>query len=244
MKNKFLYIKEQCKVCGGKGYTWDLGSSIEKDPLKSDPIQCSCLKKMMLYMQLQAANVPREYYDLTLNDFKIWNDEKAKIIKPRIENIIKDTDSFFQQGKSLFFYGENGTGKTMLSVEILKAALKKKYSIHYEFYPIIYEAFAKKGYKADEVKDKFDEIFSNTDFLVIDELGKELEDGNKNTSSRLLEIHILKKRADKPTILISNFSNGKKEAANIYGQHVASMLSFNYEFMHVPGVDYRGEENG
>ena len=242
MENKFLYIKKQCKKCNGKGYIWSNDRHIFGQEEK-DPIQCECLKKMMLYMHLHSANVSREYYDLTMSDFNAGIHKDKIVLKPRIQKMVDDPDDLFRRGRGIFFYGTNGTGKTMLSIEILKAAVKHKYSIHYEFYPIVYETFLKKGYKADDLKEKMDNIFSNVDFLVLDEIGKELDGSHasKSASEKLLEIHILKKRADKVTILISNKS--PEEIQEIYGKSVFSMLSLNHDFIQVPGHDYRGDIN-
>lgn len=241
MENKFLYIKEQCKVCNGKGYIWSSNRFIFGQE-EVDPVQCECLKKMVLYMQLHAANVPREYYDLSMNDFRVPEDSdkiNKLAVKPIIQKAIDNIDTMFRESRGLFLYGTNGTGKTMLSIEILKAAIRKKYSIHYEMYPIVHETFMKKGYKADEAKEKMDAIFSNVDFLVLDEIGKELDGTSASVSAKLLEIHILKKRVDKVTILISN--RNKDEIEDIYGKSINSMLLLKHKFIQVAGHDFRGD---
>lgn len=249
MENKFLYIKEQCKDCGGKGYIWSPNRFIFGQEEK-DPIQCECLKKMMLYTHLHNANIPREYYDLTMNDFKVPDEdgdvnalnqkvEKAKV-KPIVQRAIDNIDTMFREGRGLFLYGTNGTGKTMLSIEILKAALRSKYSIHYEMFPIVNETFLKKGYKADEAKERLDNIFANIDFLVLDEVGKELDGSPALISSKLLEIHVLRKRVDKVTILISNKS--EDEISDIYGPSIKSMLRLKHKFVQVSGYDFRGDK--
>lgn len=241
MENKFLYIKEQCVECGGKGYIWSPNRFIFAQE-EIDPIQCDCLKKMMLYMHLHKANVPREYYDLSMKDFKV-NEDADKIdklaVKPLIQRAIDNVDTMARDGKGLFLYGTNGTGKTMLSIEILKAAIRKKHSIHYEMYPIVHETFMKKGYKADEAKERLDNIFSNVDFLVLDEIGKELDGTSASLSAKLLEIHVLKKRVDKVTILISNLNPDQIE--EIYSKSINSMLKLKHKFIKVAGNDFRGD---
>jgi len=258
MRNKFLHIKEKCKVCGGKGYIWDPRRSFlpGDDGKEADPTQCDCLKNMMLYNTLDQANVPSEYYDLTIEDFDDSKSVEKKEIKKFVSGIIADPKDFYNRGGNVFLYGPNGTGKTMLSIEILKAALHTKHSIHYEFYPIICETFSKKGYKADEVKEKYDNIFSNVDFLVIDEIGKETEYSDQDTSRRLLEIHILKKRGGKPTIFLANMYNTKvkpptpysedqvrAEIRGRYGPSVASMMGKTWKFYNVWDVDAREADN-
>lgn len=252
MKNKFLYLKQRCNKCKGKGYTWSDNRAF-KGQEEQDPIQCDCLKKMVLYTNLDNANVPREYYDYTLEDFKTPS-VKKEVIKKRIQEIIDDPETFFNEGRNIFFFGPNGSGKTMLSIEILKAALAKKHTIHYDLYPIICEEFSKKGFKADDVKDKYDRIFANVDFLVIDEIYKENEMAGTDaaTARRLLEIHILKKRGTKPTIFLGNIYDvnkketmSKEDAQTVigkrYGLGVLSMMRKNYEFLNVWDEDFRGK---
>jgi DNA replication protein DnaC len=245
MSQDFSYLLRECKKCGGTGYIWKPGK-VTKDGIKAeDPIQCECLKKMVMYTRLSKGNVLREYYDLSIDDFKTSGDKAA--VKERVKEIVSDIDSFRNKGKSILFYGTRGTGKTMLAIEILKAAASKGHSIWFDFFPLVFEEFTRKGYKADETKERYKEIFNNVDFLVLDELFKEREYFSRNerdaaSAKIFLEIDILKKRGNNPTILITNLKNGLEDIKVNYGQYVASMMSQNFEFINVLGEDYR--ENG
>ena len=246
MANEFKYIKDECKVCGGKGYIWhenrqrkDLvtGEMVNDEKFGHDPEECDCLKKMMLYMKLKEANVPAEYYGLTLKDYRPKGDvdSEAKMLFPYME----DFGRFSRQKVNLLLYGTNGTGKTMLSIELMKAAMRKKLSAYYEFYPVILDSFLRKGYEADKGKDRLDSIFANVDVLVLDELGKEAAGGtNTDVNSNILEMHILKKRVHKITILISNQSPDSLK--KIYNDTISSLLSKNYKKVMILGSDYRG----
>jgi hypothetical protein len=85
---------------------------------------------------------------------------------------------------------------------------------------------------ADEEKARYASIFSEVDFLVLDELGKEDAKADYNdrdfSVSRFLEINILKKRNLKPTIIITNM-NGMSEIKHKYGQFVNSMMSHRFQ---------------
>jgi DNA replication protein DnaC len=236
MTNPFLYIKEECEICSGKGYIWHNDTADPK--YGQDPEQCECLKKMIQYTKLSEANVAMEYFDLTMHDFRP-NSLQGSAIKMQMNNILNNFDTFFRKSKNMFLYGSNGTGKTMLSIELLKEAARHNYSIYYEFYPIIYDAFNRKGFAADDEKDRLDHIFATVDVLVLDEIGKEKASAyNIETSANLLEMHILKKRVHKKTILISNSS--PSIINNTYNDTINSLLSQRYNFVHVDGTDFRG----
>jgi len=245
MQTKFGYIVKECKICNGKGYLFSDKRAYRGEEEEGFAKQCECIKRAINHHRYDAANVPREYFDFSLDQFKETSPEKI-IVKEKIQSICSNIKDYHRDGRGLFLYGTKGTGKTMLALEILKEATRHGYSAHYEFYPVLFEAFTRRGWKADDVKDDYDAIFHNTDFLVLDELLKETDyfsgNGNEASSSRLLEMNILKRRASKPTIIISNIQNGLEDIKKHYGQYVYSMMKHNFELISFQDEDFR--ENG
>lgn len=246
INKKFLYLKEECSICGGKGYKFSDARVIRGEAEVDFAEQCACVKKMMAYAKFDEANIPREYWDLSIDNFKETSPEKT-LARMKVKKIIENLDTYHREGKGLLLYGKKGTGKSMLSIEILKAAAtsKKGYSVYYDFYPVVFNEYTHKGYKADEVKAKYEKLFDKTDFLVLDELAKEADyfssstAGSDDMSKRFLEMNILKKRASRPTILITNLQNGMEDIKKHYGDYVASMISHNFELMKFEDADFR-----
>ena len=243
-KNRYAHLIARCKVPNCKnGFIVDPNIRPFQESEEKPWAQCECLKKSVMFTRLYEANVPQEYYDLNLEkDFDTKNAPDKLKAKEFVKNILGDMRGFYDNGSSLMMYGSAGAGKTMLSVEILKKAVTEKFSIYYDFFPSVIDAYKKKGYVADEEKARYAAIFSEVDFLVLDELGKEDAQSDYNnrdfSTSRFLEINILKKRNLKPTIIITNM-NGMPEIKQKYGQFVNSMMGHRFQELRVVSNDFR-----
>jgi len=242
MFDKFEYIRQECKLCNAKGHTYSDNRVFRGEVEDSLAKQCECIRKMANYARYDAANIPREYWDLTLESFKKTSVEKENL-KERVQGITAGIRDYARQGRGLFLYGNKGTGKTMLSIEILKAAARAGYSVYYDFYPVVFSEYMKKGYGAEKAKARYEEIFATTDFIVLDELGKEAEyfdaSASGEISKNFLEMNILKKRASKPTIIISNIQKGMEDIKELYGQFVHSVMSHNFDIIQFKDGDFR-----
>ena len=240
---EFSYLIKSCKECDGKGYKF----AIVKDdkglviPNKSTvATECECIKKAYLFAIYKDAHIPSEYWSLSIKSFfkKPENLEVRKIM----EKIMLDIRAFHQSGLGLIFYGGPGTGKTLLSVEILKKMLRAEMSGDYLMFPSIMDAFAKRGYTADAEKEAYNEIFDKKEVLVIDEVGKEsqLPNFGKTDIARILEVNIIKKRSNKTTIFISNIET-MDDFRNQYGIYVDSVVKDKFKTINLVGTDFRNK---
>ena len=235
MDNKFLYIIKECKKCEGKG--WRFKHWIEKGELRSNATKCECHERAVQHERLANANVPMEYYDLNYKEDFVDN---SGTIKPKIMKVIDNIEEFYRKGQCLYLHGQNGNGKTFSAVEILRKASMQGYSIYYDWFPTMVDLYNKKGYKAYDEQREYDDIIKKTDFFVIDELGKESENGsyNKSDVNRLLEINILKKRSSKNTIIISNLLD-ENTLKTTYSPSIFSVMSHKFYPIHFKGTDFR-----
>lgn len=189
----------------------------------SRPIRTFLSKETML----NVIGIPLRFLNKTLDDFETPT-ENFKIIKDMVTEYCKDIDNNFKLGKGFYFYGCNGTGKTMLASLILKEAYKHRYSCKmitfYEYIQKVLQVWNAKGDRKDELLEILRTNVESAEFLVIEELGKELE--SKIDIDAILE-NILRYRENRcyPTIITTNLDiTGISE---IYNNSIYSLIRGN-----------------
>jgi len=142
-----------------------------------------------------------------------------------------------KSGISLYLWGPNGSGKTLLAVSVLKAILRKGYSGQMTSLGGIIETYTDGWYNPNK-KEIFNERIRNVDFLLIDDIGKEY----KAKGSDIVEVafdNLIRYRSfrNKPFILTSNIDINN--LSTTYGKSLASLLFGKCVSILVKGVDYR-----
>jgi DNA replication protein DnaC len=158
----------------------------------------------------------------TLNEVMVYADHLANARK---------------HGISLFLYGPNGTGKSLLSVSTLKAALRIGYRVQMTSLGGIIECYTDGWTNADR-REAFNSRIKDVDFLLIDDVGKEY----RSKSSDLVEVafdNLIRYRTfrHKPFILTTNTDMTRLQ--NTYGKSLASLLMGRCYNIEVGGIDYR-----
>lgn len=132
------------------------------------------------------------------------------------------------KGHSMFFYGNNASGKSYLALYIMAAYVELGFSgwyTHFKDYMLLFNAV---NYKDSSDRRVLDHIYC-CDLLVIDEVGKE----SSVTDNVLGEFERLLKARDNeglPTIIITNLN--VEDFGNRYGASVRSILDHKYRFIH------------
>lgn len=193
--------------------------------------RCARLHKLIDLMF--EANIPVGYWFLTMKEFK--GAEEIKTIYDEYVGNLKDK---YMGGESICFAGNQGTGKTMSSICILKEALKKGFSAHYTTASDILNNMT--DYKnSSALRDKL----RTTDFLVIDELDSRFftSDSVKELFCGIYE-NVFRFRAHNtmPTIICTNETEGVLKV--FHGAGVQSIESLNHQYLTVypvVGPDFR-----
>ena len=198
-----------------------------------DQYDPKCVKTLRLMDLMCEANIPMGYWFLKMKDFNGPN-----LVKEIIEKYIDSIEDNYVNGVSFCLAGNQGTGKTMSSICVLKAAIKKGLSAHYTTASDIMSEMT--DYKNSY---SYRRILRDSDFLVIDELDSRFfpSDAQKELFSSIYE-SIFRHRSHNtfPTILCTNETEGISNV--FYGPGVQSIQSLNRQYLKiypVAGIDFR-----
>ena len=165
-----------CKLCSGRN------------------INCSCYKKYFYNYSVISAHIPVKYRAFTLKDFDSLTLKKSV---GRINKYIETLDKNRKAGTGLYLWGTSGSGKTSLGCVVLMEAIKHGYTCRF----CSVDEYRKSLFP--EEADTFAQI-RNVQFLMIDDIGREFQDGKGFIVSYLDDL--LRYRTDNltPTIITSN----------------------------------------
>lgn len=220
----YLDHKYQCDLCKDTGFV--------------DSVRCRCFDELLEKLTISGLV---ENCDIELHDFDEFRLEyypkqgdpspfsQMSII---LNNCINYANDFSADSPSLFFYGNTGLGKTMISSCIAKAVISKGYTVIFRsilkvFEDALAEHFGKK--EGNTV-----EKLCTADLVILDDLGSEFGTQSDPILYRILNDRI---NSRKPTIISSNLS--LQELNGRYNQRIVSRLLGSFERYPFVGNDVR-----
>jgi DNA replication protein DnaC len=141
-------------VCDGSGW-------IEVDDLTARPCGCRALKAKRKQSRRLGTGIPKRFRGVGFDRQPIA--EMDSEITRKIRTFVRDIGMNLDNGKSLWFFGEVGTGKTSLAMLISKAALDSGRSVAIYSMPRLL---------AHSYMELFDRL-TTVDLLHIDDVGAE-----------------------------------------------------------------------
>lgn len=188
---------------------------------------------VIAYNRYADANIPISYWDLEMKDFK----GAPALLKSYNE---LDIPSVYNNGKSLFFIGLHGTGKTTIVSNMLKKACQKNYTCLYTSLSDIISSLLDAPFEEKYLARK--ELMM-VDFLVIDEVDNRFfpSENAADLVGRTLEQIFRTRLQNKiPTIMCSNSPNPVEMFSGAMKQSMDSLYSSTKTIVAV-GSDFRKE---
>ena len=205
-------VLSSCKSCDGEGCR-------------------DCKSKTSRFRSYARVGIPMDYWTLAFKDFAGDSNFK-KIISEYLTNI----NPAYEDGVSLAFVGNLGTGKTYAACSILKLAQVSGYSVKYLNMSDIIDNVSKGD------RDFYDKA-TNIDFLCIDEYdarwvypSEKAEQLFGQTMERILRFRFQNKM---PTIICSNTLKLENVLAGDFSRAVDSLFSKYVKVIYVSGKDFR-----
>ena len=187
--------------------------------------------RVQYYTACYDACIPKSFWDVSSADIK-YN------LAPFKHCVLKYTSRLkvaAKHGYSLLFTGDNGAGKTIFTSFVLTQAIRRGRSAYYTTLAQL-DVDIKRGFK-DAEADKRLSILLDSDFVAIDELGKE---HFRADSWLITQLELLLKRRyddNDPMLLATNLEYGA--LTKMYGASIESMLEGKYTTVPLESGDYR-----
>lgn len=198
----------------------------------SRPLRTTISEKSLIIM-----GVSKRFCKYTIDDFKTFNDSKLENIKSFVQAYLNDLVDHVKNGEGIFFYGNNGVGKSMLACIILKEAYRHRFTckrITFSQYISAYtESWSNKSGDLEYLVDNY----KDTELLVLEEVGKEID--SKIAKPILEDLLRYREENGLATITCSNMT--LENFRDFYGQSICSLVNGNQTFIKIIGEDRRQE---
>lgn len=189
------------------------------------PLRTKLSKENLKYM-----GIPPKFHSMTLEkDFKTFDTEYLADVKDFISTYIKDLVYHLEcDNKGICMLGSNGVGKTMLSCLVMIEVYRHRYSARrVTFVDYISRYTDIWGADNIHIKEEFEEEFYNkykaVDFLVLEEVGKEID--SKIATPILEDLFRYREDNGLVTCLCSNLR--PEDLRDRYGESIYSLIQGN-----------------
>lgn len=205
----------KCKTCDGK------------------EVDCECRRKLAIASAAYEGCVPQDFW--WTRDGDVTNNRA--VFDYTVVPYVRKIKTALRNGYGLVFLGDNGVGKTYFISYILMKAIKKGRTVYFTTMPDL-DYNIKRGFKNSKIEERLRWMLTS-DFLAIDELGKERAKKDSTYMDAQVE-RILKRRLDDsyPMLLATNMDANSLDKA--YGATVASMLTGKFQMVTMEPGDFRG----
>lgn len=198
------------------------------------------LRRILSVENLFKKGVPKTFHHITIDDFLDYGLPELIQVKGFIKDYLAHIDERFRSNSGIFFYGNNGVGKSMLASLIVKEAYIHRYTskrITFVDYQNCYTRVWDAGNleERDYLEAQFYNECKAVEFLVLEEVGKELE---TKLAPTVLE-DCLRYREEKGLVTIICTNLTPAEISDRYNQSIRSLIGGHMTPIKIVGQDHR-----
>lgn len=229
---EYLMPRYACPDCCDTGYV--------------DNHKCHCFRQSIIDMLYTQSNIREvlKYENFAHFSYDYYSDKQINpstgltslaTMRKNVTECRQFIQSFDQEFKNLFFFGDTGVGKTFLSHCIARELIDTAHSVIYFSAFELFDVFAKSTFEKEENAQKMHPYIFDCDLLIIDDLGTELT--NSFVSSQLflcINERLIRKKS---TIISTNLPINT--FADTYSERIFSRITSNYSMMKLFGDDIR-----
>lgn len=198
-------------------------------------VPCDCEAQVAMFKWYSASGIGSTYQRLSWHDY-----EGSESILDGIKKYTNNVHEFHRQGMGLYLSGDVGVGKTMLLNLVLKHLVHEGYTCFATTFAQMIEMYTA-GWTDKDEKVWFQRKFLNSQFLLLDDVGKERE--TKIALSETTFDAVLRQRVSdgRPTFISTN--PGASEMEERYGKAILSLIREQSLEEVITGEDYRPKAN-
>ena len=224
----YTEIKYTCPLCEDSGYR--------------DIYMCECMKRELVLAGLSSSGLGHLLDTQSFESFSLdyYEEGGNKKHMARTLKIAREyAENFTLSSGNLIFFGRTGLGKTHLSTAIARVVIERGYDVCYNSAENILSDYEFDKYRSNFGKEApRAEKYTETDLLIIDDLGTEML--SNFAQSALYNLINTRLAAGRPTVVSTNL--GEDELQARYGDRIASRLLGEFRPLLFLGVDIRAQK--
>ena len=179
------------------------------------------------------SGILEKWHNKTWDDFT--NDDAAK---KKIKHYLSKIVSAQKDGVGLYLWGTNGVGKTLCMNLAFKDLMNERKTVHIITLSSIITLFTASWYDEEKKQLLYGKIL-NSDFVGIEEIGKEFKSATDLGSVVLDSIVKYRVQRQLPTWATSN--KAPTEITSVYTEDIASMFKESCVHIQMLGKDFRDD---
>ena len=190
-------------------------------------------KKQKIRRIFEGAKIPKRYAGLDIQDFDLSR-PGAKDVVQKVLQYIEDINGNVKEGKGMVLWGGTGTGKTLLAVAILKAAMNRGYTGLFQSAPELMYHF-NSVYSTAETEQNIIDALRSVDVLVLDDLDK--GKWTEKVAERIYVIINARYGEVKPTLITTNLD--PRALLELVGEAIFDRIRESSTFVALSGESFR-----